>query len=321
MIGGSPRSGSQERRYIIPVSDFAPFRRTLLSNREEAFRQPIEEGSLLHTPEHHAIDLGSPRIDPSPESAPQPVAPVWHSVILIAGIVLMSIAGAAELTGPHAVINRMQTYTLTASTELGMLAWVYFGLRLRKVPFRSLFGSISGNLPSVAADFGLATLFWIGSLFTLATIGVFWTLTEAVIKHRPLITPGKQLTPDPTQQQTIHTLTQLAPSNGREVAAWICLCLIAGVAEEVVFRGYLHRQFTAWARGAVAVGVVGSALFFGAAHGYQGARSMVLLAVFGVLFSLLALFRRSLRPGIFAHAWHDLFAGLVLAFLKAHHKL
>ena len=103
------------------------------------------------------------------------------------------------------------------------------------------------------------------------------------------------------------------------MAAWALLCVVAGVVEEIVFRGYLQRQFAAWARGAAAAGVVFSALVFGAAHGYEGLRNMVLLAVFGVLFSLLALYRRSLRAGIFAHSWHDLIAGLALAFLRSHH--
>ena len=88
-----------------------------------------------------------------------------------------------------------------------------------------------------------------------------------------------------------------------------------------MFRGYLQRQFTAWAQGGTVSGVVFSALLFGAAHGYQGVRNMVLLAVFGALFSLLALFRRSLRACIFAHSWHDLIAGLALGLLRSHHLL
>lgn len=254
-------------------------------------------------------------------STPAPVAPIWHTGLLMASIAVVSLAGAKELTGEQAEVNRMQTYALTAGTEVCMLAWVYFGLRLRKVPFWSLLGSVSGGLRSIATDIGLAFAFWLGSLFVLANIGLFWTVMEAAIKHQPLFTPGKQLSPDPSQQQTLHTLTQLAPANGREVLAWIGLCILAGIAEEVVFRGYLQRQFTAWARGAAAAGVAVSALMFGLAHGYQGARNMVMLTVFGMLFSLLALFRRSLRPGIFAHSWQDLCAGLVLAFLRAHHKL
>jgi membrane protease YdiL (CAAX protease family) len=262
----------------------------------------------------------SPSFGPEPLSC-GPVAPVWHTVILIAGIILMSVAGAAQLSGTHAQVNRLQTYAFTAATELCMVAWIWFGLKLRGIPFRSLFGSVSGSFVSVAIDAGVAMAFWIGSLFVLASIAVFWTVAQMVIKHQPLPSPGKPLSPDPAQQQTIHTLTLIAPANAREVAAWIGLCILAGIAEELVFRGYLHRQFTAWARGAVVTGVAGSALLFGAAHGYQGARNMVLLTIFGALFSLLALFRRSLRPGIFAHAWQDLFAGLVLAFAHAHHLL
>ena len=260
-------------------------------------------------------------LQPLSGSPQGPVAPIWHSIILMAGIALVSFAGAEQFSGTHAVVDRMQTYGITAATDLCIVAWIYFGLRLRKVPFRTLLGSVSGELRSVAMDVGLAILFWVGALFSLATIGVFWIIVEAVIHHRALPVPGKPLGPDPSQQQTLHTLTQLAPTNAREVVAWIFLCLVAGFAEEVVFRGYLYRQFTAWARGSVAVGLIVSSLFFGAAHGYQGARNMVLLAVFGALFCLLALFRRSLRPGIFAHAWHDLFAGLVLAFLHSHHVL
>ncbi len=270
-------------------------------------------------PSENNSDLQSiPLSAPSP---PSPVAPVWHTVLLMAGIVLLSLAGAAELTGAHVEVNRMQTYAFTAGTELCLLAWVYFGLRLRRVPFWSLLGSVSGSLRSIAIDIGIAFAFWIASLFVLANIGLFWTVIEAAVRHQPLFTPGRQLAPDAAQQQTLHTLTQLAPANGREILAWIGLCILAGIAEETVFRGYLQRQFTAWARGAAAVGVAVSALMFGLAHGYQGLRNMVMLAVFGAMFSSLALFRRSLRPGIFAHSWHDLIAGLVLASLRALHKL
>jgi uncharacterized protein len=273
----------------------------------------------LQIPEDGPIDTTPPPAFHIPIVAPSPVAPAWHTVVLIAGIALLSVAGAAELSGGEASFNRLPTYAFTAVTELFMLAWVYFGLRLRKVPFRSLLGYFSGSFQSIAVDLAFAVLFWIASLIVLGTIGIFWTVIEASITHRSLFPSGKQLAPDPTQQQTIHTLAQLAPTNEREVAAWILLCIIAGFVEEVVFRGYLQRQFSAWSRGAAAVGVALSALLFGAAHGYQGARNMVLLAVFGALFSLLALFRRSLRAGIFAHSWHDLFAGLMLALLKAHH--
>jgi hypothetical protein len=147
---------------------------------------------------------------------------------------------------------------------------------------------------------------------------------EAALTHQPAAThvagqTGQPFAPDPSQQKALHALAQLAPANAGEVAAWTLLCLFVGFAEEVVFRGYLQRQFIGWARGGVIAGVLFSAIVFGTAHAYQGARNMVLLAVFGVLFSVLALFRRSLRAGMFAHSWHDLIAGLALELLKSRH--
>jgi uncharacterized protein len=275
----------------------------------------------LQTPENGMSDAETPPPQREIADLPKSIAPVWHTIVLIVGVGLLSVSGAVETSGGFASVDRLHTYALTVTTELFMLAWVYFGLRLRKIPFRSLLGSIPGDFRSIAVDLGFAFVFWIGSLIVLGTIAIFWTITEAAITHRSLFPSGKPLAPDAAQQQTLHTLLQLAPANGREIAGWIVVCVIAGFVEETVFRGYLQRQFTAWAKGAVATGVAGSALLFGSAHGYQGARSMVLLCVFGVLFSLLALFRRSLRAGMIAHSWQDICAGLVLALLKAHHML
>lgn len=253
------------------------------------------------------------------QAAPQPIAPAWHTILLVAGIVLLSFAGAKELGGAHSPqISRMGTYAFTLVTEAALLAWVYFGLRLRRVPFRTLIGELENGTKGVVTDIGVAGVFWVGSLFVLGTLGVLWQMVDAAVHHQPIVPNGQ---PDATQQQTIHTLLRLAPSTASEIAAWILVCVMAGFTEEIVFRGYLQRQFTAWGRGSLAVGVVFSALLFGMAHGYQGARNMVLLSVFGALFSLLAISRRSLRAGMIAHAWQDLIAGLGLALLHSRHVI
>ena len=54
---------------------------------------------------------------------------------------------------------------------------------------------------------------------------------------------------------------------------------------------------------------VGSTLF-GVSHGYQGIVSCARITLYGVLFGLLALWRRSLRPGMIAHAMTDVLAGV-----------
>ena len=52
------------------------------------------------------------------------------------------------------------------------------------------------------------------------------------------------------------------------------------------------------------------ALVFGVAHGYQGLRACVRIAAFGVLFGVVAVWQRRLRPGVVAHALTDIVAGL-----------
>lgn len=263
---------------------------------------------------------------PAPER-PGGIAPAWHTVVLIAGIAFLSWQGARELGGGKAVghgggTNLYAVYASTIISQILMVAWIYVGLRLRKVPFRSLFGNVSGGLTTLVVDVAIAFGFWVASVVTLATLNLTWLITDAAIHHRSLIgAHGKPASPDPAQQQVLHTLSSLAPSNGAQVAAWAVVCVMAGLVEELVFRGYFQRQFTAWGRGAAAVGVVFSALLFGAAHGYQGAHNMIFLSLFGAMFSVLVLFRGSLRPAMFAHAWNDFAMGLLLMAAKARHLL
>jgi membrane protease YdiL (CAAX protease family) len=252
-------------------------------------------------------------------SGPVPLAPVWHTLVLIGGIVALSVGGSTQL---HRVSSRLLTYGTTAALELVMLGWVAMGLRLRKIPFRSLFGATMRGFRGIALDLGIACVFWVGALMVLASLGVAWTGAEYAMTHRHSTAhAGQPMEPNSAEKQSVRVLEQLAPASGVEVACWVLLCCLAGTIEEVVFRGYLQQQFTAWTKGGVVWGVVLSAVLFGAAHGYQGTRNMVLLAVFGALFSVLRILRRSLRAGIFAHSWHDLIAGLTLALLRAHHLI
>jgi uncharacterized protein len=263
-----------------------------------------------------------------PQPAPEPsiprraLAPVWHTVLLVLFILFVSLRGVYRHPGANGagVTNRLTTYGVTAVMELALAGWVVLGLRLRKIPIRSLFGTALNDFHSIAFDLGIAAVFWIGSLMALASVALVWVSIETAVTHRHApIHAGQPFAPDASQQTATKAVLALAPTNGREIAAWVALCLLVGVAEELVFRGYLQQQFTAWARGAAGAGVVFSAITFGAAHGYEGVRSMFLLSVFGAFFSLLALYRRSLRAGIFAHSWHDIAAGLTIALLHSRH--
>ena len=293
----------------------------------------------LPTPENDSIENDSigPRMNaPSNQpSASTAVAPAWHTIVLVAGILALSIHSASSFSAAHGPINRLRSYGFTAAMEAGIFAWVVVGLRLKKTSLRSLLGSCPLNFRSITQDLGFALIFWITSLMVLGSLGMAWSGVAAALTHRPPLTRAAEaakpigqaekaeqtLRPDPSQLEAVRALAQLAPATGEEIAAWTLLCLLAGFVEEVVFRGYLQRQFIHWARGGVGMGVLASAVLFGAAHAYQGVRGMALIAVFGALFSLLALYRRSLRAGIFAHAWHDLITGLTLALLRSTHVI
>jgi membrane protease YdiL (CAAX protease family) len=102
----------------------------------------------------------------------------------------------------------------------------------------------------------------------------------------------------------------LRPHGLLEGTVWVLLSCSAGFCEEVVFRGYLQRQFIALT-GNEWSGIGLSALIFGVGHAYQGWRSVTAIVVYGLLFGVLARFTRTLRPGILAHALEDVTSGLL----------
>jgi membrane protease YdiL (CAAX protease family) len=51
-------------------------------------------------------------------------------------------------------------------------------------------------------------------------------------------------------------------------------------------------------------------VIFGVSHGYQGLRNVITITIFGFLFGTLALWRKSLKPGMILHAWTDIFSGI-----------
>ena len=117
--------------------------------------------------------------------------------------------------------------------------------------------------------------------------------------------------------KTVEAVGSLTPRSAAEIITWVALSLTAGFVEEVVFRGYLQRQFMAITRSASA-GVAISAFIFGAAHAYQGGVQMFIITALGAMFGILAHWRKSLKPGIIAHAGQDVLSGLLLSWLSSH---
>lgn len=229
----------------------------------------------------------------------EPIAPWWHTGMLVAllagGSLLSSRQAHRAAFGGHHVAR----YSLTIFSELVLFLLAWWGLRMRRVPVAKVLQFHRG-LHAWLEDLGAAAIFWIASAVILVVIGL-------LLRVAHLAAPEK-------------AIMALAPRTGLELLLWIVLSITAGFCEEFVFRGYFLRQFSSLRAGA-GLGVLASSLLFGVSHGYEGSAGMIAITVYGALFCVLVFLRRSLRPGMMAHAWHDIFSGVMLAVLRHVHPL
>ncbi|HEX9160296.1 MAG TPA: CPBP family intramembrane glutamic endopeptidase, partial [Thermoanaerobaculia bacterium] len=125
---------------------------------------------------------------------------------------------------------------------------------------------------------------------------------------------GSVLRPD---TDDLRLIQRLLPHTVGDVWLWLAISLSAGFCEEFLFRGYLLRQFQALT-GSLPLALTLQALVYGAVHlvlPYQLAVSVTVLAL---LLGTLAVWQKSLLPGMIVHAAIDLAGGL-LSFAAAPH--
>jgi hypothetical protein len=188
--------------------------------------------------------------------------------------------------------NRVRFYLVTLFFEWLLFVLVVAGVRSSDASIFIVLGDHWHSLRQVLRDIGIALGFWIIAAMLLWIFG--WLLRIAAL--------GRNVS--------------MLPRQGIELTFWIALSVTAGICEETIFRGYLQRQFMALTKSAPA-GILLSAATFGAAHAYQGFRMVILIALYGAMFGILAYWRASVRPGMIAHAWQDSLNG-VLAIVVRH---
>jgi membrane protease YdiL (CAAX protease family) len=233
----------------------------------------------------------------APLSTRDRVLVLLHLALLLAVLLGFSYIGAG---GQHRVVERYgrpALYLATILWEWVLLAYVWVGMRRQRLTLAEITGGRWNTFEDALLDLAIAGGFWIAAAVVLGLVGYALGLAG------------------PAQQaDTLKKVGFLAPANAREIVIWLGLSATAGFCEEIIFRGYLQRQFIALTRSSV-IGILLAAAVFGAAHGYEGVTRMVQIGVFGLMFGVLAHFRKSLRPGMIAHAWHDSFSGILLHVL------
>jgi hypothetical protein len=250
----------------------------------------LRAGLVAVAPSRHSgpSQMSEPHAGP-----PQPIASRTHTIGLLAIIAVWAWGGAmtAAKMRANAGLSLIVLYSVSLIFEWLIVAYVVVGIRRQGGSLRELIGGSWGRGRDFWRDVLVAFVFWLTSLLCLGALRLALDANRGV-----------------------DAIRFLAPHSRVETIFWVLMSLTAGFCEETIFRGYLQRQFLALS-GQPLLGILLSAAIFGSVHAYQGAKQTILLGVFGAMFGILAYRRRSLRPGMMAHAWQDTIAGLVIRLL------
>jgi CAAX protease family protein len=224
--------------------------------------------------------------DVAPAQRHNLIAPLWHTGIVLAvlaAVTLLAIRTHGTSTAGQNLHGGIPLYVSVIFSEWVLFYLAYAGTR-KRTGLRELIGLRWAGW----AAFGRVVLITVG----------FWFLWEGSGRAMHWL-----LGPSDTSN-----VASMLPRTPLEVFFWILVSISAGICEEFVYRGYLQPQFAAMSRSVIAA-VVLQAIVFGVSHGYQGWKQVVIISVLGALYGLLAQWRKSLVPGMAAHAWSDIYSG------------
>lgn len=253
---------------------------------EDSLKQPPQglAGALLET---------APVLPSNPNEFCRIASPL-HTLVLLAAqgfLVFRTAMRAGQMHSP-VDFNRVQMYERTMLSQWLMFAFVLLGVWLAGSPLTSVLGERWRSARQVLRDAAIGIGFSI-----LSTI-----LLSGLTQHLGGRGPDSMV-------------RLMLPHGAVEMTLWIALSLTAGICEETLYRGYLQRQFMALTSSAP-LGILLAAVAFGASHSYQGFTQAVVITLDGALLGALAYWRRSVRPGMIAHAWKDALAPLLMTAMK-----
>lgn len=210
------------------------------------------------------------------------IAPLGHTIGLVAALLGISAFGALLHARPHSTKSsgNVKLYLSVIAIEWILVIFVKLGLRPH-VRFMDLLGRKWDKFGRICWD--------IASAIGLAL--VWMAIAPLVVR---LLGP-----------EHWGSFLSLLPHGRVEMSLWIAMSLTAGFSEELIFRGYLQQQ-AALLTGRPVIAILLQSLMFGLSHGYQGMKNMALISVLGLLYGMLALWRKSLLPGMLVHAAMDI---------------
>lgn len=106
-------------------------------------------------------------------------------------------------------------------------------------------------------------------------------------------------------------LYAILPHDRRELGPYLVLCVVAGIAEEVIYRGVAYRLLlrlgiSMWIAAAIL------SVVFALAHSVQGWRSTIVIGAIAAGFHFVVIYSGGLLPAIVAHLAYDALAGIFI---------
>ena len=106
-------------------------------------------------------------------------------------------------------------------------------------------------------------------------------------------------------------LYAILPHDRRELGPYLLLCVVAGIAEEVIYRGVSYRLLIRLGIGVWIAAAILSVIF-ALAHSVQGWRSTIFIGLIAAGFHFVVIYSGCLLPAIVAHFAYDAVAGVLI---------
>lgn len=213
---------------------------------------------------------------------PDSVYPNGFLLLAFAGIFLpfLIIKSARRLgTGPLP-ISRTRFYKQTIIFQIvlaGLAAWTAYTHRILAMPLP--------QRPFIA--WSAAMLMYV---LAVVMLKLRWPGRSAASKQR---------------------LYDILPHNAAEMTPYVFICIVAGIAEEFVYRGVM-AELAQRLIGITIVTIILISISFAAAHAMQGLRSMAAIFVIALVCHALVWLAQSLIPVMAVHFAYDLTAGMLI---------
>jgi membrane protease YdiL (CAAX protease family) len=206
---------------------------------------------------------------------------------LAAGGLLSALRGSHDLVGTS---GRLALYGQIVAIQLLLLWFIRNGVVRSGYSLRALIDQSAWTAGRLARYVGIAIAGWL-----------LWMIFGAVL--------GAFLRPKPDELQAV---VQFLPHGASEKLCWVAFSVVTNFSEEVLYRGYLMRQFSALT-GSPAMALLLQALVFAIGHVALGLALMISVSLLAVWLGALTLWQKSLVPATIVHIGISLFGGLAFS--------